>query len=114
MRENIDGVVLNDGIYNYLGGRNFIASSKNPVFTVVVDSKQPLVDIAVADIAILPHDDPSELPFVVNSLLTLGNRRLYDSTVFPEQYLPYQFITERLDSLQTDGLSMLGPYDIEI
>lgn len=61
MRENTDGVVLNDGMINYLGGRNFIASSRTPAFDVSIGDNYPMADLAMADITVLPYDDPSEL-----------------------------------------------------
>lgn len=114
MRENIDGAVLNDGIYNYLGGRNFIISGKSPLFIVETGGNQPLADIAMADVAILPYDDPNELPFVIDSLMVLGNRRLYDTEIFPQQFLPYQYISERMDRILTDGFSLVGPFSPDI
>ncbi len=53
MSESNDGIVLNDGIYNFLGGRNFILASKEPAFMIDTGTNMPYADIAVADITVL-------------------------------------------------------------
>lgn len=114
MSENYDGTLLNDGKINYLGGRNFISSSKSPVFVVDSGGNKPLADIAIVDVAVLPTNDPNELPYVVAATLLQGNRRNYDTELFPEQFLPYQYLTERSEYFLSDGLSMFGCFDSSI
>ena len=114
MRGNINGAVLNDGVINFLGGRNFVASSHNPAFVVASGGNSPLADIAMADIAILPYDDPNELPFVIDSIMTLENRRMYDTDFYPSQFLPYQYLMEQEDCLLTNGQSLTGLFSPEI
>jgi len=111
MRGNINGAVLNDGVINFLGGRNFVASSHDPSFIIAGDKSSPLADIAIADTAILPYDTPNELPFVVDSLMTFENRRMYDTGLYPSQFLPYQYLAEQEDCLLTNGLSLAGPFN---
>ena len=111
MQEKIDGVVQNDGIINFLGGRNFIVKSAAPEFAVDSGREKPIADVGQADYAILPYDDPNELPFVVDSLMTFENRRMYDTGLYPSQFLPYQYLAEQEDCLLTNGLSLAGPFN---
>ena len=114
MQEKIDGVVLNDGIINFLGDRNFIVKSAAPEFAVDSGREKPITDVGQVDYAILPYDDPNELPFVIDSLMTFENRRMYDTGFYPSQFLPYQYLAEQEDCLLTNGLSMTGLFNAEI
>ena len=51
MASNTAGVVSNDGVNNFLGGRNLIKNSQSPTFTIYTASTeaQPIVEIAVVD-----------------------------------------------------------------
>lgn len=53
MSESNDGIVLNNGTINFLGGRNFILASKEPTFIIGTDTNMPYADIAVADVTVL-------------------------------------------------------------